>query len=301
MFHCTLPSDSAFDRALTTWSLRSGTGAPLGMAAGRQVSWDGPVVQREFDGLLDSAADVSDRARLLAVSSKRSGDWLHALPISACGLLLEDEAVRVAVGFRLGAKLCEPHPCPCGADVDARGAHSLSCRRSSGRILRHNALNDLIRRALARADVPSTLEPAGLTRVDGKRPDGLTLVPWKGGRSAVWDVTVTDTLAPSYVHATTLTSGAAAESAAARKQSKYEALTSAYIVIPIAFETLGPINELGASFINEIGSRTSRKLGDNRETAFLWQRLSVAIQRFNAICFASTFYDMNLECLNMDA
>ena len=112
---------------------------------------------------------------------------------------------------------------------------------------------------------------------------------------------MTDTLAPSYVQATTLTSGAAAESASARKQSKYESLSSSYIVIPIAFETFGPINELGASFINEIGTRTCRKLGDNRETAFLWQRLSVAIQRFNAICFASTFPDMSLQCLNMDA
>ena len=31
-----------------------------------------------------------------------SGDWLHTLPISACGLHLEDNAIRVAVGLRLG-------------------------------------------------------------------------------------------------------------------------------------------------------------------------------------------------------
>ena len=34
-------------------------------------------------------------------------------------------------------------------------------------------------RALKRADVPSTKETAGLFRGDGKRPDGLTLVPWQ--------------------------------------------------------------------------------------------------------------------------
>ena len=31
-------------------------------------------------------------------------------------------------------------------------------------------------------------EPCGLDRQDGKRPDGLTLIPWHGGRSLVWDV-----------------------------------------------------------------------------------------------------------------
>jgi len=31
-------------------------------------------------------------------------------------------------------------------------------------------------------------EPSRLDRQDGKRPDGLTLIPWHGGRSLVWDV-----------------------------------------------------------------------------------------------------------------
>jgi hypothetical protein len=48
-------------------------------------------------------------ARLLAAAAIHSGDWLHALPISACGLRLNDEAVRVAVGLRLGTDICQPH------------------------------------------------------------------------------------------------------------------------------------------------------------------------------------------------
>jgi hypothetical protein len=38
--------------------------------------------------------------------------------------------------------------------------------------------------------VNSTLEPNGLSRDDGKRPDGMTLVPWIKGQPLVWDVTV---------------------------------------------------------------------------------------------------------------
>jgi len=41
---------------------------------------------------------------------------------------LDDRAIHIAVGLRLGANICEPHQCPCGASVDARGLHGLSCR-----------------------------------------------------------------------------------------------------------------------------------------------------------------------------
>jgi hypothetical protein len=37
--------------------------------------------------------------------------------------------------------------------------------------------------------VNSTLEPNGLSRNDGKRPDGMTLVPWIKGQPLVCDVT----------------------------------------------------------------------------------------------------------------
>ena len=68
-------------------------------------------------------------------------------------------------------------------------------------------------------------EPSGLSRTDGKRPDGVTLVPWKSGRCVTWDVTVTDTLAQSYLPMTSQTTGAAAEAAADRKTAKYAPLT----------------------------------------------------------------------------
>jgi len=42
-----------------------------------------------------------------------------SLPLSGCGLRLDDRAVHIAVGLRLGANICEPHQCPCGATVDA--------------------------------------------------------------------------------------------------------------------------------------------------------------------------------------
>jgi len=42
-------------------------------------------------------------------------------------------------------------------------------------------------------------------------------------------------------------------------------------------------------FLNAVGGRLAAASGDPRETAFLWQRMSVLIQRFNAILIGETF------------
>jgi hypothetical protein len=99
----------------------------------------------------------------------------------------------------LGCNLCTPHICKCNAKVDEIGTHGLSCFKSSGRFSRHTEINSIINRSLTSIHVNSTLEPNGLSRDDGKRPDRMTLVPWIKGQALVWDVTIVDTLADSYV------------------------------------------------------------------------------------------------------
>ena len=47
--------------------------------------------------------------------------------------------------------------------------------------------------------IPSHLEPSGLYRSDGKRPDGATIIPWQKGKILVWDATCPDTLATSHL------------------------------------------------------------------------------------------------------
>ena len=66
-----------------------------------------------------------------------------------------------------------------------------------------------------------------------------------------------------------------------------------YDFVPIAIELLGPVNQSGIEFFDVIGSRTISVTGELRERAYLWQRLSVAVQRFNAVCFRGTFYDQD--------
>ena len=195
--------------------------------------------------------------------------------------------------MRLGTNLCEPHTCVCSADVNATGTHGLACKRSAGRIGRHQYLNDIIWRAINRANVPAVKEPQGLIRTDGKRPDGVTQIPWSEGKCVTWDVTVTDTFAASNVRLSSLSAGSAAEAAAARKELKYSGLTAGYTFVPIALETMGSTNASGAEFIDQIGKRSHAITGDVRERMFLRKRLSVALQRYNSICFRETFQPIN--------
>src|SRR6186997_2587214 len=102
LLHCTVSPDVSVDRALSFWSSGRNLIAPPPISAGRQRSWDTPLVQVEHRQLLASLPNALDRARLLAVSAARGSDWFHALLTVSWGLFLDNEAVRVAVSFRLG-------------------------------------------------------------------------------------------------------------------------------------------------------------------------------------------------------
>jgi len=108
------------------------------------------------------------------------------------------------------------------------------------------------------------------------------------GRCVTWDVTVTDTMAQSYLPVTSQTSGAAAEVVANRKTAKYAQLTQAYSFMAIAAETMGAINSDSMEFLDDLGRRITQVTHDNREKAFLYQRLSVMIQRYNAVAILGT-------------
>ena len=141
----------------------------------------------------------------MSAKQPHAGDWLLAPSITAVGLQISDEEIRLSSGLRLGARLCQPHTCDCGAMVDSLGIYELSCRKNVGRQIRHSTINDIIWRAMRRASIPSMKEPLGLLRDDGKRLDGVTLIPWARGRCLAWDVTVSDTFAATHLPLTSLT------------------------------------------------------------------------------------------------
>ena len=279
--------DPEVSRAEAAWKALGGVVCPVGRDAGVQRGWD-EVTCAAAATRLEQGANECTTARLLASRAPGSGSWLSAVPTASLGLNLDDSALRVAVGLRLGAPLVLEHQCPCGAAVDRFGHHGLSCKRSAGRHLRHHLLNDSILRALQSANVAAIREPPGLLRTDAKRPDGATLVPWSRGRCLLWDATCPDTLAPSYIRRSATTAGSAAALAETKKQSKYAGLSISHEFVPVVIETLGTWGNLGWAFVNEIGRRITAHSGDSRATAFLKQRLAMAVQRGNAAAILGT-------------
>ena len=277
------------DTAVSLWSHGHDNPPPTGTAACSQKTWDTSVVSTTAESLLESAPDDITRARLLAVSTKESGAWLHALPISSLGLRMDDNTVRVAMGLRLGSTLCRPHTCQhCGANVDQRATHGLSCKKSEGRHYRHGAINDIIHRALTTARILSRLEPSGLVRTDGKRPDGVTMIPWKNGKPLVWDATCPDTFAPSYRYQATSRAGVVADLAEEKKTVKYTSLGAGYSFTPVTIESLGAMGKKSLAFVKELGHRVRQCSGEVKARAYLLQRLSVAVQRGNAVSVLGT-------------
>ena len=260
---------------------------PSGEKATEQKCWDDAVSDLEFKNLLSSGHQL-DSARLLAASSSHSGAWLHALPLPQLGTLLDPESVRTGVALRLGSQICQVHKCRCGKQVDELGHHGLACQRSMGRHARHSHLNDIIKRALSTAGVPSILEPLGLDRGDGRRPDGISVFPFTDGKSLCWDATVSDTFCQTSLLSCAINPGSAANRAEERKIKHYESLLDRYRFTPISIETTGVYGTLTEKFIKELGRRIRVVTGEPREASWLRQRLSIAIVRGNALSIIGT-------------
>src|SRR6218665_2425527 len=135
----------------------------------KQSLWDKPLLLKALSSFRERLHNPYDRARLNASMAPHASDWLHALPLTTFNLKLSDEAVRVAVGLRLGSAMYQPHTCVCGAPVSAKGLHGLSCSLGFGRQARHSNTNDSILRSLNRAGIQAIRELSGLTRLDRKR------------------------------------------------------------------------------------------------------------------------------------
>ena len=197
-------------------------------------------------------------SRLSAVAAAHSGDWRHALPISACGLRLSMRPSELPLDLdsAVGIDICQPEACPCGVLVDGKGI--MRYHASSRQAVSHGTTQSMIffTASYTMAHIPCVMEPSGLVRTNGKRPDGLTLIPWQQGKCLTWDVSIVNPLAPSYVNSTALVPGGVAEFAAERKISKYSTLPASYLFQPLSLESLGAVNSSAITFNTDLGRRS---------------------------------------------
>ncbi|KAF0297116.1 hypothetical protein FJT64_005439 [Amphibalanus amphitrite] len=115
------------------WEAHTGLPSPDVSRQRYQRDWDRAAAEAISRQLLDDCTTDVDRARLRAAAQPHSGAWLNAFPAASVGTLLDPDTLRTAVALRVGAEVCAPHRCRCGADIDERGLHGLSCQLSAGR------------------------------------------------------------------------------------------------------------------------------------------------------------------------
>jgi len=127
--------------------------------------------------------------------------------------------------------------------------------KSAEKYSTHSAANDVILSALRSAEVPSIREPIGCSRDGGKRPDGLTLVPWKRGKPLVWDFTCRNTFAPSCINVRSRHPGYAAEIGETDKKKFHDFLNHRFILVSLTLESSGVCRKDGLILIKDIGRR----------------------------------------------
>ena len=81
-----------------------------------------------------------------------------------------------------------------------------------------------------------------------------------------------------------------AQQAGQYKITKFLVLASTHrpTFYPITIETAGTWDDVAIEIVQEMGSRTTFITQDTSETVFLFQRLSIALQRGNAVSFLNT-------------
>jgi len=104
----------------------------------------------------------------------------------------------------------------------------------------------------------------------------------------IWDVTVADTVCQSYVNQCSNNPSAAANIRETQKITKYQNLATDYCFVPIGIETFGSFGTEGHKLLKAIGKKIMEVTGEKRSTSYLFQRISIAIQRGNSCCILGT-------------
>ena len=156
--------------------------------------------------------------------------------------------------------------------------HGLACRKSAGR---HNLCDITPSMTLSNgtADIPALLEPKSLSRDDGKRPDCAAM----GKRSLLsLGFHVSGHPHSQFLNRAVVSPGSVTNDVEDRNTAKYLSLSPLYnISSPSQWKLLGLLMSVQRIF-QKPRSANFRGYWEGRSSQFLFQRLSVAIQRGNA-------------------
>ena len=241
---------------------------------------DGCLLQLAPDMLLAHRSGTTEGA---GDSTRRR--LAHASLLTCIGLRLFDEAIHVTTGYRLGKTICQPHSYVCRAMVEAKGLHGLARRKSAPCHVRYSQLNDVIWRASKKTQIPANNEPVGLSRADRKRPNGANLVPWTRKTAGM------GRHSPKHLCrvAHTIYVGLSLCSRREEHDKVHHHHVNPLVRSHRCVKTSGAWCFESAEFIEDLGRRITLITGEPLESTYLFQRISVTLQRGNAVAFHNTF------------
>ena len=157
---------------------------------------------------------IRDLAHINTISSIHAGAWLRAVPNEKLGLAFSKHKFITSIRIWLGLPLFPPHPnaqrCVCGYIIDQFGDHTLSCGSGPLRTKRDDSLRDIVWQAL-HTDNSGVKKQQRIGGRDFHQPGDIYHPDFtNNGKPAFFDITVRNSLQPSYIVAAATSTGAAA-------------------------------------------------------------------------------------------
>ena len=104
-----------------------------------------------------------------------------------------------------------------------------------------------------------------------------------------------DTLCKLYVKKAAKDVGSAATGRKDKKVDKYSNFSDHYHFMPVGIETYGAYGPQGIKPVKQIGKKIQNATGEKVSTFYLFQSISMAIQRGNAQCVMGYVKDMSSD------
>ena len=228
-----------------------------------------PVTQKSLSSKLDDylfkvlldMSSITDKARLLSVSSPHAGLWLSVTPSEGLGLHLDPSQFQVAIKWWLGLDLSYGSCCPLCPEIalDPLGHHAVTCKRGGDVVSHHNKLRDILAESCQRAHLGVQVEMGN--NLTNTRPADLLVPNWVLGKPAAFDLSVTSLLNPTNLLETSVTAGVAALTTELRKHSSSDTKCKKldWVCVPLVVESYGAWGKEALESISQLASRLAIK------------------------------------------
>ena len=154
---------------------------------------------------------------------------------------------------------------------------------------RHAAMNEIIHHSLASAKIPSSscLAPSGPSRSNGRRPDGMSMVPWTSRKLLVWDATCSDTYAPSNINDGIAVTGAGAVAQKSAAAQDFQIFTSGLNLHTCLFPW--QLRFLAFLALNPLSSRVMSQNGHRLFCVVLYHWVTMSVWWMFVVLFDSNW------------